>query len=241
MRVGFVEWPGGLLPDSAEWRRVVIEVAHARLPILVTNELPFGYWVAREPIFDRKAAQASVDLHDHGLQALSALSAPTIITSRPVVRSLHRKQYFPAEPGWYETSWFDPGEDDFPLVEVTGVAIDILLCTELMFNERARRLGRQGASLIAIPRATGAADMWRTADRMAAIVSGAYVVSSNRVSSAQEDPGFGGDGFAYGPDGALLASTNRASGLSVIEVDLDAAAIQKSAYPCYVSEVGPSR
>jgi N-carbamoylputrescine amidase len=149
MRVGFVEWPDGLLPDSVEWRRVAVEVAHARLQILVTNELPFGDWVAREPIFDRKAAQASVDLHDHGLQALSALSVPSIITSRPMwaedrlcneaialeggfVRSLHRKQYFPAEPGWYETSWFEPGEDDFPLVEVTGVAIGILLCVRLV-------------------------------------------------------------------------------------------------------------
>jgi hypothetical protein len=37
MRVEFVEWPGGLLPDSAEWRRVVSEIAVWMLTLSLTG------------------------------------------------------------------------------------------------------------------------------------------------------------------------------------------------------------
>ena len=47
---------------------------------------------------------------------------------------------------------------------------------------------------------------WDAAARMAAIVSGCYVLSSNRVSyGARSGQRFGGHGFAYSPAGDLLA------------------------------------
>jgi N-carbamoylputrescine amidase len=51
-----------------------------------------------------------------------------------------------------------------------------------MFNEYARRFGRAGVQLIAVPRAMPpiTAHMFDVVLQMAAVVSGAYVVSSNR-------------------------------------------------------------
>lgn len=69
---------------------------------------------------------------------------------------------------------------------------------------------------------------------MAALVSGSYVVSSNRVGISREGVRFGGAGFAYHPDGSLLAITTPAEPSLVVDVDPAISAHQRHAYPCYV-------
>jgi N-carbamoylputrescine amidase len=252
VRVGFVEWPEALSPLGSDWSKIDRLVANARLDLLITNELPFGRWIAAESTFNRQAAQASIDAHDEGLACLSKLNVPAVLSSRPVsaegrlaneafvtergkVRQLHRKRYFPAKPGWFETSWYCAGRDGFRAADVSGMRIGVLLCTDAMFNEHARHYGREGTDLIAIPRATGVSvDNWLAAGKMAAIVSGSYVVSSNRVGPSNEGVTFGGAGFAYHPDGSLLAMTTPAEPLLVIDVEPEVSARQRASYPCYV-------
>ncbi|MEO5868059.1 MAG: carbon-nitrogen hydrolase family protein [Sphingomonas sp.] len=252
VRIGFVQWPDCLRPGDRDWTAIAQGINDAGLDILITNELPFGEWIASRSSFDRAIAQRSIDEHAEGLAALTTLSVPAIVTSRPAwagerlaneavllqdgeVRAWRRKRYFPAEPGWYETSWYEAGPDDFPVADLHGLGTGVLLCTEAMFNERARRYGRAGARLIAIPRATGPAPIWRAAGQMAAIVSGAYVVSSNRLGGSDEQR-FGGGGFAYAPDGTLLTATGPDERLAVFELDSGNADRQQHAYPCYVAE-----
>jgi N-carbamoylputrescine amidase len=254
MRVGFVEWPEGLEPNGPEWSRIAALVAGARMDLLVTNELPFGAWIAAAPLFNRRTAQDSIDVHEAGLASLSRLDVPAVLSSRPVwaddrlaneafvteagqVRPLHRKHYFPDQPGWFETSWYCAGRDNFKVAKVCGVCAGVLLCTDAMFNEHARGYGRQSADLIAMPRATGTStDSWLAAGKMAAIVSGSYVVSSNRVGRLSDVVTFGGAGFAFHPDGSLLALTSIAKPLLVIDVDCEVSALQRKAYPCNVVE-----
>ena len=117
--------------------------------------------------------------------------------------------------------------------------IGVLICTEAMFNERARAYGRQGASLIVIPRASGTnIESWKVAGAMASLVSGAYVVSSNRVGHAKGGTEFGGGGFAYAPQGRLLSETSRANPVSTIDLDPEAVTTAQKDYPCYVPEAG---
>src|ERR1700677_740201 len=254
MRVGFVGWPEGLEAFGAEWSTIAGEVARARLDVLVTNELPFGRWIAGDATFDRNVAQASVDAHSSALECIPNLEVRAVVSSRPVWandrlaneafvwergsgRPLHRKQYLPAEPGWFETTWYSTEFAGFEVADVLGLRIGVLLCTEAMFNEHARHYGREGADLIAIPRATGVTtDMWLAAGKMAAIVSGGYVVSSNRAGRARQGVMFGGAGFAFDPNGTCLAVTSREEPLSVCDVDPVETARRRTTYPCYVSE-----
>jgi N-carbamoylputrescine amidase len=223
MRVGFVQWPDGLVPDTDLWSAVAADVASFAPEILITNEMPFGPWLAASPDFDADSAKESVRIHEHSLAALQALRVPIVISSRPVIaggrlaneafvlergrfRFLHQKHFFPAEEGWFETEWYKTDKPGFEVMEIDGLRFGVLLCTELMFNERARAYGKSGAHLIAVPRATGRSlAPWKTAGAMAAIASGCYVVSSNRVGSASGGPTFGGGAYAFAPDGSLLS------------------------------------
>ncbi|PSJ43410.1 carbon-nitrogen hydrolase family protein [Allosphingosinicella deserti] len=254
-RVAVVQWEDGLIPVGDEWTAIEDSVRLAGPDILVTNELPFGSWIAAWSWFDQELADRSVADHAAGMAALRALQVPAIVSSRPVmederlaneavlidpsgVRGFHRKQYYPNEPGWYEANWYGTQARDFSTFAAAGLELGVLLCTEAMFNEHARAYGRAGAHLIAIPRATGSSvEDWHLAGRMAALVSGCYVVSSNRVGSGTHGgPLFGGEGFAYAPDGQLLGITTAESPLFVFELNPAMVRDARKLYPRYVAE-----
>jgi N-carbamoylputrescine amidase len=226
-----------------------------RPDILITNELPFGPWVADSAVFSEDEADQSLRAHEKGLEGLIDLALPAVISSRPVwsgkrlaneafalqngaVRPLHRKQYFPNEPGWFESQWYAGDDSGFAVAEIIGIKIGVLLCTEAMFNERARAYGKEGATLIVIPRASGRdIKSWKIAGAMASLVSGAYVVSANRVGRSKGGTRFGGGGFAYAPHGHLLATTTAANPVQILELDAKVSALAQRAYPCYVPEL----
>ncbi len=255
VRCALVEWPEGLEPSGSAWETIRQTVRAAGPDLLITSEMPFGPWMAGALRFDAELAAQAVERHERGLEALASLGVPAVISSRPVwaghrlaneafaleggaVRPLHRKRYFPEEPGWYEASWFEGGRSVSPVSRVGGLAVGVLLCTDLMFNEQARHYGRAGAELIAVPRAAGTSHAtWLAAGAMAAIVSGAYLVSSNRVGSGDGEQVFGGKGFAFAPDGSLVIETSATAPLVVVDIDPAVARQQKTAYPCYVAEV----
>lgn len=170
------------------------------------------------------------------------------------VRPVHTKQCFPDEAGYREARWFRPGRPGFrpaalplPVGGAAGprpgpkgepVRAGFLICTEVWFNERARGYGRQGADLILVPRVTppGSTGRWRTAVRMAALVSGCYAASSNRSGTDRRGEAFGGRGWVFGPDGELLAETSPDRPVAV--ADLDRARVRRArrTYPRYVAE-----
>lgn len=255
MRIAFVEWPEALSPADAQWRELKESVTVARPEILITNELPFGPWIADSAPFSEEEADLSIRAHESGLEALIDFGLPAIVSSRPVwngkrlaneafvvesgvVRPLHRKQLFPNEPGWFESEWYAGDGSGFGVAEIQGIRVGVLVCTEAMFNERARAYGKQKASLIAIPRASGMdAEPWKIAGAMASLVSGAYVVSSNRVGCSKSGVHFGGGGFAYAPHARLLAMTDRANSVQTFELDTKISVVAQSEYPCYVPEL----
>lgn len=256
MNIAICQLQDGLAHDSPAWDGFAQCVERARPDLTLLNEMPFGPWTARQAAFDAHLADESIRAHESALNALRALPC-AVISSRPVrsgdklaneaflladqhYRPLHHKQYFPHEAGFFEREWFWAERIGFQPFDFRGVRFGVLLCTELMFNERARHYRRQGVHVILVPRASGTAlDLWHTAARMAAIVSGCYVLSSNRVSPvADAMPRFGGSGFAYSPTGELLHETSEARPLATLDINVDLVRHAQRGYPCYVRELG---
>lgn len=249
------------LPDRPEvfadaWRGLVRHTREARSEIVVLPELPFAPWFATRPTFDPAVWEEVVRAHETGIGRLAELGNAVVLGTRAIdaggrrfneaflahpsfgVRGVHRKRYLPDEAGFWEASWYERGAEP-PAVERCGDALaSFRVCTELWFFEDARRLGKLGVHLLAVPRATPAAtvEKWIAGGRAAAVVAGAFCASSNRAGPAAMDPSlaFGGCGWIIGPDGDVLALTSPERPFVTLEVDLAAAERAKRTYPRYV-------
>jgi len=257
MKVGVCELEPDMLPGSPAWRALAERVGAVKPDLLLLNEMPFGPWIAAGERPDPAVFEESCRLHEQGLLHLDELGAAVVLGTRPLqsggrrindafvwtrtggLRSVHSKQYFPDEEGYYEARWFEAGERHFDVAEAGAARVGFLICTEVMFNEHARRYGRQGAQLIVVPRAVGGGSLprWLVAVRMAAIVSGCYVLSSNRGGRDARGQAFGGCGWVVDPRGELLGETSADSPVTFCDVDLEAVRRAQGEYPCYVREL----
>jgi N-carbamoylputrescine amidase len=243
-------------PGSAEWDALCESVSLESPELFLLNEMPFGPWISADPVFDAATWKGTCTRHEEGTERLAELGARVVAASRPRdlkgrrvnegflwtpdtgAIGVHTKQYFPDEEGYHEARWFEAGDPHFALASTGGVRVGFLICTELMFNEHARHYGRSGAHVILAPRAVGPGSIrrWRVAARMAAIVSGSYVLSSNRDGTDSRGQVFGGSGWIIDPDGDVVAQTSAATPLAFHEIDLGFVARAQKAYPCYVEQ-----
>lgn len=251
LKVGICEAPSDLSPGSDAWKRLCESVSREAPDFFLLNEMPFGPWIAAGSEFDETRWNESVDAHDRGIDRFHELGAAVVASTRPRrngslrtneafigSEAVHTKQYFPDEEGYYEARWFDAGERHFRVATAGALRCGFQICTELMFNEHARHYGRNGAHAILVPRATGGGslDRWLVAMRMAAIVSGSYILSSNRSGTDAKGQTFGGCGWIIDPSGTLVAATSAEQPVVFHELDTEVVANAQRDYPCYVRE-----
>src|SRR5262249_31330806 len=127
---------------------------------------------------------------------------------------------------------------EFHVATAGNLGMGFLICTDVMFNEHARHYGRNGAQVILVPRATGRESLarWLVAMRMAAIVSGCYVLSSNRTGTDSRGQVFGGLGWIIDPSGEVVAQTSASTPVAFHEIDTNVVRQAQADYPCYVKE-----
>ena len=254
MRISVCELPDNRLEFEGAWDNLVQHVRFAESGLVVLPELPASSWFATTPHFDQSRWDAVVAAHERLMDGLPAFGSATVVTSiaetvdgerrntavawtreTGLVR-MHAKTILPEEPGFHEQSWYVAGNVRPAVHQVGDVRVGALLCSELMATDRARWLGNDGAQVICVPRATTDQEYWVVAARMAAIASGAYVLSSNRSGQGTtgEDT-FGGRSLIVDPSGTVVGETSRGKPFATAEIDLAVADRAKRSYPRYLA------
>jgi predicted amidohydrolase len=250
MNVTVCELPDQRKAFASAWEALVTFVRAQQSDLVLLPELPFSSWFARTPQFDAQIWQRAQQEQDAMMTRLSQLSPAIVLGTHLVIedgrhlnrgfawtptegyKGVHDKYYLPNEEDFYECGWFDRNPLDFTLARIQDLDIGFLICTEVMFPERARAYGKQGAQIIAVPRASVDHERWVVACRMAAIASGAFVISSNRIDERL----FGGRGLVIGPNGEVLASTSRHAPFVTVDIDVAESARSQKTYPRNVQE-----
>jgi N-carbamoylputrescine amidase len=250
LRVTVCELPDGAAELEPAWAGLVQHVRAEAADLVVLPEAPFDPWLAEVPAFDPDRWRQAVVAHQRWLPRLADLAPSVVLATRPVerggrrvnegfcwsaeagYRAVHEKAVLPAEPGCWETVWFDRGDGEFRPADAGPATVGLLVCSELWFFERARAYGRAGAALLVTPRATSGEwpDRWLLAGQMAAVVGGAFSVSSNRVDPA--DPArFAGRGWVVDPEGRVLGETCAATPYRTFGLDMDQVTRARASYP----------
>jgi N-carbamoylputrescine amidase len=239
-----------------QWQALTEHVARQRSQLVLLPEMPFSDWFSRLPEFNLVVWRTALAAHDTWLARLPELAPAIVLSSRPVEKgrkrineayvwdiqngyqAMHTKAYLPDEDRFWEASWYQRGAREFKPYQVGAIKLGVSVCTELWFMQHARQYGQQGIHILANPRATERQtnEKWLAGGQAAAVISGAYCLSSNRVGAADDPGAMGGMGWVIGPDGDVLGRTSAGKPFVTVEISLGKADQAKYTYPRYVED-----
>ena len=254
MRVTVTQLSDGT--PEMEWTALAEHCVEHRSDLVLLPEMPFDHWLAASDQVDEQRWQAASFRHYKWLSRLGELGGVAVAGSRPVEAdatphnaaftwspdeghaSPHVKYYLPDEPGFWEATWYRRAPDkSFRPTQIAGRRAGFMICTDMWFTEHARGYARQGVELLLVPRATPASTegKWLAGGRTAAVMAGAFCLSSNR-QGITEGVLFGGGGWIIDPEGDVLATTTDQHPFVTVEIDIADATAAKRTYPRYVHE-----
>jgi N-carbamoylputrescine amidase len=214
--------------------------------------MPFFRWFPAARAFDAYVWREAVAAHDTWERRLAELAPAVVLGTRPMdfgnvrynagffwsddegVITVHVKAYLPNEDGAWEATWYDKAVPEFVPATIGDACVGMMIGTELWVMEQAKVYGEDDVQIIAVPRVTSAgpmastttADEWLAGGCTAAIISGAYCISSSRDGGPFGDPG-----WIVSPAGRPLAITSSDEPFISTEVDLAFADKAKETYP----------
>lgn len=257
MKVTVCELPNEAKALEPAWSELAEHVGTQSSELVLLPEMPFFRWLAHTRDVDAGQWEQAVDAHENWIVRLTDLAPATVISTRPITlngkhqnagyvweskreaQTVHTKYYLPDEAGFWEASWYERGDGDFSLTDTSKGKVGFLICTELWFNQHAREYGKQGMQILVCPRATPnpTAPKWIAGGQAAAVVSGAFCLSSNLGGTTPEGGDYAGIGWIIEPDeGKVLGLTSPEQPFLTLDIDLAEADRAKKTYPRYVPD-----
>ena len=250
MRVTVCELPHESEALADAWAALCEHTAQHSSELVLLPEFAMVDPLWQDETFDTARWAAAQMLGEVWSHRLAELGDTYVVGTRPVtidrrpfnqgflwsaagLMPLRRKFYLPDEPGNWEARWFARGDSDFPDYHAGACSFGLNICTELWAVETYAAYAAHGVQMILSPRATAAAttSRWLSIGVVAAVRSGAFSLSSNRV-----DPtgACGGVGWIVDPSGTILARTSPDAPFANVDIDLSAVAAARDGYPRYV-------
>jgi N-carbamoylputrescine amidase len=251
MRVTVCELPHEPAALRTAWSALCEHTTRQSSELVLLPEFAMVEPVWESEQFELARWRAAEERCDRWLPRLPELHAAHVVGTRPVtidgrrfnqgylassaegVVPLRRKYFLPDQPGGWEARWFDRGDAVFSTFHAGALSFGLNICTELWALESYTAYAGSGVQAILSPRATAAATTakWLSAGVVAAVRSGAFGLSSNRV-----DPtgACGGVAWIISPDGDILATTTRDEPFATIDIDLSAPVAARASYPRYI-------
>lgn len=241
-------------PDGeVRLRETLAEAAERGADVAVLPELPLNPWTPatkeprdddaepmggpRETVQANAAREAQVGLiggivHRDG-ETGRRTSRALILDRLGALVGTYEKLHLPEEPGFWETSHYQPGDAPPRTVDAFGVPVGVQLCSDTNRPEGTHLLGAQGAMAVLIPRATEEAtyQRWKLVFRANALTSCCWVVSVNRPHP-EGGVGIGGPSVVVDPRGEVVLETTDRLALAT----LDSASVTEARrkYPGYL-------
>ncbi|MDQ2854563.1 MAG: carbon-nitrogen hydrolase family protein [Chloroflexota bacterium] len=222
--------------------------------LAVLPELPLNPWRPAtkeprdedaEPMDGPRASALAAAAREAGIGLVGGIIHLDSATSRRTSRVLvfaatgelvatYEKLHLPEEPGFWETSHYEPGSLAPQRIDAFGIPIGVQICSDANRPEGSHLLGAQGVQAILIPRATEEKtyQRWKIVFRANALTSCSYVLSVTRPDP-ESGVLIGGPSVAVDPNGSVLLETTDRIGIVTLESSVVSAA--RTAYPGYLA------
>jgi predicted amidohydrolase len=221
--------------------------------LAVLPELPLNPWrpATKDPVDDDaegmdgpRARAMAAGAQQAGIGLVGGIIHRDVATGRRTSRAIafdrkgvlvatYEKLHLPEEPGFWETSHYEPGTQAPERIDAFGLPIGLQVCSDANRPEGSHLLGAMGVQAILVPRATEERtyQRWKIVFRATAQTGCCYVLS---VTRPDPEGGvlIGGPSVAVDPNGTVLLETTDRIGLVTLESRVVSAA--RIAYPGYL-------
>jgi predicted amidohydrolase len=169
----------------------------------------------------------------HRAQDGRRTSRALLIDRAGEISATYEKLHLPEEPGFWETSHYQPGTEAPKRIDAFGLPLGVQICSDNNRPEGTHLLGAQGAMAVVVPRASEERtyQRWKTVFRSNALTGCLYVLSVNRPHP-EEGVLIGGPSVAFDPNGELLVETT--DQLALVTLDASTVTDARRAYPGYL-------
>jgi predicted amidohydrolase len=238
-------------PDGeVRLRETLAEAAGRGADLAVLPELPLHSWTPAtteprgddaEPMDGPRARAQARAAREAGIGVIGGIVHRDPATGRRTSRALaidrhgelratYEKLHLPEEPGFWETSHYEPGDEAPAPTDAFGLPIGLQLCSDTNRPEGTHLLAAQGAMAVLIPRATEEAtyQRWKLVFRANALTSCCWVVSVNRPHPEQ-GVAIGGPSVVVDPRGEVVVETT--DRLAIATIDASAVTRARTEYP----------
>jgi len=142
-----------------------------------------------------------------------------VVISPHGVESVYNKVHLFAE----EKRWFTPGDTNFPVCELNGARVGVMICFDHFFPEAARTLALRGAEIIAHPSNLVMPGVAQRTMTVRALENRVFTVTANRVGTERRNGRalrFTGLSQIISPDGRYLArSPEEGEDVQVVDIE----------------------
>jgi len=240
-------------PDGEQrLKQRLAEAAERGADLAVLPEIPLNTWspAAKEARDDDAEAMGGPRMTAQGAAAAEAgiglvggiihraddgrrTSRALILDRRGGLQATYEKLHLPEEPGFWETSHYEPGTAAPERIDGFGLPFGVQICSDNNRPEGTHLLGAQGAMAVVVPRASEEKNYqrWKTVFRSNALTGCLYVLSVNRPHP-EGGVLIGGPSVAFGPNGDLLLETTDT--LALVTLDAKTVTDARGAYPGYL-------
>ncbi len=142
-----------------------------------------------------------------------------VVVSPNGLETVYHKVHLFAE----EKRWFTPGNTDFPVCELNGARVGLMICFDHFFPEAARTLAIRGADVIAHPANLVMPGVAQRTMTVRALENRVFTITANRVGLENREGRalrFTGLSQIISPDGTRLAhSPEEGEDVQVVEIE----------------------
>jgi predicted amidohydrolase len=236
MRIGFFQFAPRFGQVDHNLEALAAAVSGVQADLVVAPELALsGYLFTRKreveqmaeevpgPATDR-LTRASAEANCHVVVGLAERSGDRLYNSAVLIGprgviGVYRKVHLFYE----EKLYFSPGDRGFPLFDIRGVKVGLLVCFDHFFPEAARTLALQGAQIICHPSNLVLPEYGQLTTRVRSIENRVFWILANRYGTERRDGKtltYSGCSQITADNGEILARA-QAEGDSLIVVQVD--------------------
>ena len=168
----------------------------------------------------------------HELSGELLFNTSVLVSGKGVIGKYRKVHLF-----MYEKEIFESGDMGFPVFELEGFKLGMLICFDYLFSEAWRIVGLKGADVVAHP-SNLITDNAQKMIPAQALSNRMFVVTANRAGT-ERDLTFNGKSFAVNPAGEFVARiTDDEEKILTFEIDL---ALAKNKYITQLNHVFDDR